>query len=201
MEHLKTIVVGFDFSPQSRTALAAAIRIARLGSARIILTTSLQGHIDKDILDSLHAQANAGGAHADLYDTENLISSTETRIRAELEPVPFGDVGWKVEVGLVKPWAHIVEVADTYEADLIVVGATGLGAVDRFLVGSTSERLVRASRWPVLVVKEDRPLLNILCPIDFSDAAKAAVRWGGMIARATDSTLHIMHAVVTEPTT
>ena len=57
MEHLKTIVVGFDFSPQSRTALAAAIRIARLGSARIILTTSLQGHIDKDILDSLQAAA------------------------------------------------------------------------------------------------------------------------------------------------
>ena len=55
-----------------------------------------------------------------------------------------------VKVG--PPAETIAEVAELENADLVVVGSTGKGAVKRLLVGSTADRLVHISRRPVLVV-------------------------------------------------
>ena len=45
------------------------------------------------------------------------------------------------------------EVASIVEADLIICGATGLNAVERFLLGSVSEAIVRSSKCDVLVMR------------------------------------------------
>src|SRR5690625_1675489 len=45
------------------------------------------------------------------------------------------------------------EIAPEEEADLIIVGATGLNAVERFLIGSVSESIVRYSKCDVLIVR------------------------------------------------
>jgi nucleotide-binding universal stress UspA family protein len=45
------------------------------------------------------------------------------------------------------------DVAQKYNADLIVCGATGLNAVERFLIGSVSEHIVRYAKCDVLVVR------------------------------------------------
>jgi len=47
--------------------------------------------------------------------------------------------------------------AQPAEADLIVVGARGLGGFGRLLFGSISENVLRAARCPVLIVKPRRP--------------------------------------------
>ena len=44
------------------------------------------------------------------------------------------------------------DVAPKYKADLIVCGATGLNAVERLLIGSVSENIVRHAKCDVLVV-------------------------------------------------
>ena len=38
-------------------------------------------------------------------------------------------------------------------ADLIICGATGLNAVERFLIGSVSENIVRSAKCDVLVIR------------------------------------------------
>ncbi len=45
------------------------------------------------------------------------------------------------------------EIADKVEADLIVCGASGLNAVERFLIGSVSQAIVREAKCDVLVVR------------------------------------------------
>src|SRR5699024_7905543 len=45
------------------------------------------------------------------------------------------------------------EVAAEEDADVIIVGATGLNAVERFLIGSVSESIIRNAKCDVLVVK------------------------------------------------
>ncbi|RKJ47427.1 universal stress protein, partial [Butyricicoccus sp. 1XD8-22] len=45
------------------------------------------------------------------------------------------------------------ELSNVVEADLIVCGATGLNAVERFLIGSVSEAIVRSAKCDVLVVR------------------------------------------------
>jgi nucleotide-binding universal stress UspA family protein len=47
----------------------------------------------------------------------------------------------------------IVAEADRVGADLIVMGARGVGAAERFLVGSVSDTVLRESERPVLVVR------------------------------------------------
>jgi nucleotide-binding universal stress UspA family protein len=52
-----------------------------------------------------------------------------------------------------KPAAEIMKVASKHRADLIVMGAQGLGAIDRVLLGSVSTRVVQHANCSVLVVR------------------------------------------------
>ncbi len=52
-----------------------------------------------------------------------------------------------------KPADEIMNVAAKHQADLIVMGAQGLGAIARFLVGSVSTRVVQQANCSVLVVR------------------------------------------------
>ena len=54
---------------------------------------------------------------------------------------------------LGKPAEEIMKVASKHHADLIVMGAKGLGAIARFLIGSVSTRVVQHANCPVLVVR------------------------------------------------
>ena len=51
------------------------------------------------------------------------------------------------------PAEEIMKVASKHHADLIVMGAKGLAAIDRFLLGSVSTRVVQQANCPVLVVR------------------------------------------------
>ncbi|MGB9838145.1 universal stress protein [Methanothermobacter sp.] len=54
------------------------------------------------------------------------------------------------------PAETILKVADEEDVDLIVVGASGKHALERFLLGSVSEKVVRHARVPVLVVHSQK---------------------------------------------
>jgi len=51
------------------------------------------------------------------------------------------------------PAAGLADLAAEIDADLVVVGHRGLGAVQRFFIGSVAERLIRLSAKPVLVYR------------------------------------------------
>ncbi len=73
------------------------------------------------------------------------------------------DVGSKLDEVSVKavvkrgaPHETIVEYADEIGADVIVMGTHGRGGVERLLLGSVTEKVVRTARVPVLTVREPR---------------------------------------------
>ena len=45
------------------------------------------------------------------------------------------------------------DIADKFEADLIIAGATGMNAVERFLIGSVTESITRYAKCDVLIVR------------------------------------------------
>jgi len=64
------------------------------------------------------------------------------------------DVDYVVDYG--SPKVKIPkDIAKKYDIDLIMCGATGLNAVERFLIGSVSEHITRYARCDVLVVRSD----------------------------------------------
>ncbi len=184
MEQLiQHIVVGFDFSAQAREAFGAALALARRVGAEVHAVAALPGHLDVDVVRS--AGQSAEGRYDQLYTNEPLMENLQSRMVAEARALGAEEVKVTCEVSQRRPILAIFEVASIYRADLLVVGATGLGAIQRLLVGSTSEKLVNKSRWPVWVVKPGCawPPRRILCPVDFSVASRRALGWAGEIAQ------------------
>lgn len=102
------------------------------------------------------------------------------------------------------PAPTIVEYANRYEHDLIVMATHGREGLSRYLRGSVSEKVVRLSSVPVLTARMQPdeqlafPYENILIPTDGSPGATHAARHGLALAESLDATVHVL-SVVDEP--
>ena len=127
---MKTIVVATDGSEQAGAALELGAQIA-LETGAQLCCVSVDDSLDKLGIDPAPEQRAEAGARA----------AREFGLQADA-------------VARVGPAAErILEVADERDADLIVVGSRGHGAIVGRLLGSVSMGLVRKSRRPVVVVK------------------------------------------------
>jgi nucleotide-binding universal stress UspA family protein len=99
------------------------------------------------------------------------------------------------------PAPTIVEYAERYDHDLIVMPTHGREGISRYLVGSVSEKVVRLSSVPVLTVRMQPdeklrfPYENILVPTDGSTAATHAADHVVDLAASLDATLHVLSVV------
>lgn len=86
------------------------------------------------------------------------------------------DVSPEIHLAEGRPYVEIAARAEAVGADLVVIGAHGENAVLDLFVGTTAQRVMRASRRPVLLVKQTPPFPygDILLPADFSPAAREA---------------------------
>lgn len=76
------------------------------------------------------------------------------------------------------PADAITEQAAAAGAELIVMGTHGRSGLNRWVLGSVSERILRESPVPLLTVREASPgpVRNILCAIDGTEASRSAFR-------------------------
>lgn len=86
----------------------------------------------------------------------------------------------KAEVGIGSPASVILEKADEWKPDLIVLGAHGRSALGRFVFGSVSQKVLHEAKGSVRVARgqaeePDRPV-RLLIGFDGSQGAKEAVR-------------------------
>jgi nucleotide-binding universal stress UspA family protein len=78
-----------------------------------------------------------------------------------------------------KPWYEILETAREWRADAICLGNSGRSRLERLLLGSTVENVVRHSALPLLITRT-RPLTKVdrvLLPVDFDEGSEAAIRF------------------------
>ncbi len=97
-----------------------------------------------------------------------------------------------------RPYDAIARHAAARRAELVVVGAHGLGMLERALFGSVADRVVRTAPCSVLVVPEhDRPELlpkTMVVPTDFSTRATHTVERALDLARTLGARVEILHA-------
>ncbi len=93
----------------------------------------------------------------------------------------------------------ILTYADDHAIDCIVMGTHGRTGLDRFVLGSVAERVLRASPVPVMTVHGDTVVEaapdTVLVPTDGSACAQAAADHAIELALATDAALHVVHVV------
>ena len=100
----------------------------------------------------------------------------------------------------------ILERARALPADLIVMGSHGRSGVERLLLGSVTEHVLRAAKCPVLVVPPHDTVApstvsfkTIVCAIDFSESSLAALTWALSLAEEADARLSLLHVIEVPP--
>jgi nucleotide-binding universal stress UspA family protein len=158
-------------------------------------------------VDPLLAEAARARAGIDLAKTQ-----VEPELREFVRSVVPEHAPWapgiKFEVRVGKAPDVILEVARRQGPDLVVMGTQGLGGFRKWLLGSTTERVLRHTRTPVLAVPPSATgsvfidpggarldLVRILVATDFSDASAAALQWGLTAARELSLPLVLAHVV------
>ena len=94
-----------------------------------------------------------------------------------------------------KPFVEIIQVAKEKDVDIILIGTHGRAGVDRIILGSVAERVVRKAHCPVMVVRRKKftGFKRIIVPVDFSDCSRKALKSAIAIAKAHKSNLIILH--------
>ncbi len=150
-EEKAPILVAVDFSRDSRAALIWACEMAALSKAPVL------------VLHVVHDPAESPGTYKqDEKDGLRPMEDVAERMMADfLESIKDGGVSRKglarVRTRLVGglPVTRILEVAEKEGAALIVMGSQGRTGLDRLLLGSKAEQVVRLSPVPVTIVKSN----------------------------------------------
>ncbi len=107
----------------------------------------------------------------------------------------------KTDVVQGNPAPTIVDYADRYGHDLIVMSTHGRKGLSRYLQGSVSEKVVRLSKVPVLTARMQPdeqlafPYENVLVPTDGSAGATQAAQHGVAFAESLEATVHVLSVV------
>ena len=101
------------------------------------------------------------------------------------------------------PHSAIIDYSEQEAVDCLVMPTHGRRGLQRFLLGSVTERVINTATVPVVAVnpERDRPLTyppeHVLVPTDGSRGADLALTEGIAVATATGATLHLLHVVET----
>jgi nucleotide-binding universal stress UspA family protein len=146
----RRILLPTDFSPASRRALMRGAELAKRSSARVLLLFV----VEKSFFMPLSMVPQAGvtfSGEGDLLG--EAVEDGEKRLKALVEELFRGIVCEARVVVAASAPAGILEQAESFRPDLVVIAAHGRGAVERLLMGSTTEKVVRHATCEVLVVR------------------------------------------------
>lgn len=138
----RRILVGTDGSKCSANAAAHAVYLAHELGARLYALYSVNAE------RAFHAGIHFSEAVAEL---EEAGKGATAAVKAMA-----GAAGVECEEILAsgRPHRVLIQKSDEVDADLIVVGSTGMTSLERALIGSESQALMRHSKRPVLLVHE-----------------------------------------------
>jgi len=144
---ISKVLVAHDFSEPANRALAFAHQLAcRVGATLEVV------HVHPDVYDG-HSDPAVGTPWPTPDQEDRYLRFLEQELESALVKVLGDDgVGTRRHVVRGEPVKRIEALAKELGADLICLGSTGKGAVQRILLGSVSQTVVRTSRIPVLTV-------------------------------------------------
>lgn len=188
MRMWKRILCPIDFSASSKGASRLALRLAAKGGGAVTLA---------HVVEPMYWTPDLGFGGGDTFGAiDRAVDEGLAAYRRDASARFPGVAVSAVRLTGV-PWRRIADLAALEEYDLIAIGMRGRTGI-KHLLGSVAERVVRHATCPVLVVRgaqrEDQPLFNaILCPVDFSEPSRKAMRAAAELAVAVGASLTLQH--------
>ena len=129
-----TVVVGFVPKPEGEAALSSGIAEAKLRGAKIVVVNSHRGGSEFD-----------GDASAKAEKEMERIGKVldDSGVEHELRQLVRG----------FEPAEDLISIAESVDAELIVIGLRRRSPVGKLILGSNAQRILLDSRCPVLAVK------------------------------------------------
>ncbi len=151
---MKNILVPIDFSVQAEYAARVASDIARHTNSKILLLHMLE--LPTGIVDP----SSYGSSNNTPTSLLFLKRAHEKFENFKKQPY-FDGIEMEDSVLFHKAYDGIINESKKHKADLIVMGSQGTSGFEEMLVGSNTEKVVRNSDVPVLVIKREVKKFNI----------------------------------------
>ncbi len=156
------IACPVDLSNASERALSNALKIARAFQSNLTVI-----HVFEPLQESFPALLNID------YVEENkkLENASRKQLDQFLEKFNFTDVNHSVTILRGKPYEKILEYAQQHKVDLIFMGATGKSFLQRVLLGSVTESVLRELPGSMVITKSEN-IINLKIDADISNLEK-----------------------------
>jgi len=189
--NLKAVVLGTDFSKWSENAGRYASALAAYFSCRLFVTHAF-------ILSQAALEVEVERSHASHQrkHLEATLCATVSSLRSQP-----GDATPVLLEG--DPKVAIPAFADEHAPSIIALGTHGGGRIERRLLGSVAEQILRSTRWPTLTVGPHAapysttvfPFKRLLYATDLSFASTHAAAYAILLAEAFGATIDVLNVV------
>jgi nucleotide-binding universal stress UspA family protein len=145
LEAINKVLVPVDFSDHSKSALAYASEIASSYRAQLQLL-----HI---IEETTHPAYSLSGKSSKIDLVPGIEEDYRKKIRQMIQETGIPLEGTEIIINSGQAALEIIKFADENLSDLIVIATHGLTGIERFLLGSVTEKVVRMAPCPVFTIK------------------------------------------------
>jgi nucleotide-binding universal stress UspA family protein len=188
----KHILCPVDFSPASLRVFNYSIRLAQNYAARLHLL-----HVIPPVIRSAYDFAIDGDKLTATLKEHAVIELMNLRKVAAGASV---DADFEIRTGEVEP--EIRESVRDEAADLVVIGKHGRHGIDRWFMGSVTERLLRRLPVPMLIINEGKAqratppnIRKIVLTTDFADGTAKTVSFTLALAQQSQAIVTVLHVI------
>ncbi|WP_100614101.1 universal stress protein [Confluentibacter citreus] len=183
---MKKILVPTDFSPQAENALKVAAQLAKKHRCAIHLLHIIELPLQK--VDPILA-------NNDLPEAIFFMKLTSKHFETLLKNDYLKDITIHQHVEFNDIFKSVFHVCEKHNIDLIIMGSKGTSGLTEMLIGSNTEKVVRTSVVPVLVVKKEHETFkidNFVFASDFNDESKIPFTKATDFAKLLKAKIHLL---------
>ncbi|AUP78920.1 universal stress protein [Flavivirga eckloniae] len=183
---MKKILVPTDFSTQAENALKVAALLAKKHHCEIYLLHILEMPIQQ--VDPLSSYNNLPEAVYFMKLAHKQFE--ELKAKAYLKDLKLHET-----VEFHEIFKGVFHVCKKHDIDLVIMGSNGVSGLREMLIGSNTEKVVRTSETPVLVVKNEHETFKIndfVFASDFKDESKATFEKAIYFANILKAKMHLL---------
>lgn len=184
---MEKILVPTDFSAQAENALKVAAKLAKKHKSEIFLLHMLE--LPLGLVD----QANSGVSS--LPESLFFMKLAHKRFKEVLSSEYLKGITVHETVLFQNAFEGITEVVSKNKIDLIIMGSHGASGFKEMFIGSNTEKVVRTSNIPVLVIKNEHEkfaIKNFVFASDFSSEIKKPFNAAVKFAESVKAKMHLV---------
>jgi nucleotide-binding universal stress UspA family protein len=151
---MKKILVPTDFSEEAETALKVAAQIAKKFDSEIFLLHMLE--LPLELIDP-SSPRNSG----DLPEAIFFMKLAHQRFNEVMRKDYLKGIKVHETVEFHEAFEGIMEISKKHDCDVIIMGSSGVDGLKELFIGSNTEKVVRHSEIPVLVIKNEIPIFEV----------------------------------------